>query len=82
MMNNDFMLYGVIDKSTGKLVSDITNPRRKYWDRKVNAEKAVKNYNPNYLTSSFKVHNTIHKQEDLEVVEIECKVKEYKVNEM
>lgn len=75
-MSNDFMLYGVIDKSTGKLVSDITNPKRKYWDRKANAEKAVKNYNPKYLTSSFKIHNTVHNPEDLAVVEIYCKVGE------
>lgn len=33
-MDNNFKLYGVIDKSTGKLVSDITNPRHKYWDKK------------------------------------------------
>lgn len=60
-MDNNFKLYGVIDKSTGKLVSDITNPRRKYWDRKRNAERAINNY-----------HNNNHKQEDLELVEIDC----------
>lgn len=84
-MNNNFMLYGVIDKSTGKLVSNITNPRRKYWDKKCNAEKAVKNYNPNRLTTSYKVHNSICNPKDLEVVEIKCIVDstdvcEYKKN--
>ena len=64
-MKIDFMLYGVIDKSTGKLVSDITRHRRKYWDRKVNAEKAIKKYNAYY-----------HNPSDLELVEIECKIKE------
>lgn len=34
-------LYAVRDTDTGKLVSDITNPRRKYWDRKVNAVSAM-----------------------------------------
>ena len=38
-------LYAVRDKSTGKLVSNITNPRRKYWDRKGNAISAINNYN-------------------------------------
>jgi hypothetical protein len=35
-------LYAVRDTQTGKLVSDITNPRRKYWDRKGNAEAAIR----------------------------------------
>ncbi|MBO5969136.1 MAG: hypothetical protein J6S14_11645 [Clostridia bacterium] len=35
-------LYAVRDKDTGKLVSNITNPRRKYWDRKGNAESAIR----------------------------------------
>lgn len=37
-------IYAARDKSTGKLVSDITNPRRKYWDRRGNAEAAIRNY--------------------------------------
>lgn len=39
MANN--RLYAVRDMDTGKLVSDITNPRRKYWDRKGNAVAAI-----------------------------------------
>lgn len=39
-MNN--RLYAVRDEDTGKLVSNITNPRRKYWDRKGNAESAIR----------------------------------------
>lgn len=38
-------IYGARDIDTGKLVSDITNPRRKYWDKKGNAEKAIDHYN-------------------------------------
>ena len=38
-------LYAAREIDTGKLVSDITNPRRKYWDRKANAEKAINAYN-------------------------------------
>ena len=38
-------IYGARDTSTGKLVSDITNPRRKYWDRKGNAVTAIDKYN-------------------------------------
>lgn len=39
MANN--RLYAVRDTDTGKLVSDITNPRRKYWDRRGNAVVAM-----------------------------------------
>lgn len=41
-------LYGARDTTTGKLVSDITNPRRKYWDKKGNAVKAIDDYNRRY----------------------------------
>ena len=40
-MSNKIYLYGARDTTTGKLVSDITNPKRKYWDKKGNAEKAI-----------------------------------------
>lgn len=41
-------IYGARDTATGKLVSDITNPRRKYWDKKGNAQKAIDYYNRGY----------------------------------
>lgn len=41
-------LYGARDTSTGKLVSDITNPKRKYWDKRGNAQKAIDYYNRSY----------------------------------
>ena len=46
-------LYAARDTSTGKLVSDITNPKRKYWDRKANAEKAINGYNKYYANREF-----------------------------
>lgn len=49
-------LYAARDITTGKLVSNITNPRRKYWDRKANAENAIKSYNKYYANKEF---NTI-----------------------
>ena len=45
MKETKLLIYGARDTSTGKLVSDITNPRRKYWDRKGNAVSAIQNYN-------------------------------------
>lgn len=44
-MEDKIYLYAAREIETGKLVSDITNPRRKYWDRKGNAIKAIESYN-------------------------------------
>ena len=38
-------LYAARCVETGKLVSDLTNPRRKYWDREGNARAAISSYN-------------------------------------
>ena len=43
-MNNN-IIYAVRDKSTGKLVNDITKHRRKYWDKRGNAVNAINAYN-------------------------------------
>lgn len=48
MIEAELRLYGARDTSTGKLVSDITNPKRKYWDRKGNAVSAIDYYNRGY----------------------------------
>ena len=64
-MENEFTLYGVMDKLTGKLVNNITNPRHKYWETRKTAENAVRRFMSRYYN--------IDRQ--LEVVEIECKVK-------
>lgn len=53
MNNKPERLYGARDTSTGKLVSDITNPRRKYWDKKGNAEKAIAAYNRSYANTTL-----------------------------
>lgn len=45
MSKTELILYAARDTTTGKLVSDITNPRRKYWDRLGNARSAIDNYN-------------------------------------
>lgn len=38
-------LYAARATNTGKLVSDLTSPRRKYWDREGNARSAINNAN-------------------------------------
>ena len=42
-MSNSFKLYAVKDTNTGKLVNNITNPRRKFWEKRGMCEKAIKN---------------------------------------
>ena len=42
---NKTYLYGAREVATGKLVSNITNPRRKYWDKKGNAINAIEYHN-------------------------------------
>lgn len=62
-------LYAVRDKSTGKFVADITNPRHKFWEKKGSCESAIKSYNPNRISTQ---RRTIHNKEDLELVELTC----------
>lgn len=69
----NFKLFGVKDKSTGKLVSDITNPRHKYWESEKRAQSAINGYNPIYVTQRDRKK---HNKEDLEVFEIKCVVQE------
>lgn len=40
-MPNEIFLYAARDPKTGKLVSDITNPRKKFWHRKEAAKEAI-----------------------------------------
>ena len=47
-MSNSFKLYAAKDKKTGKLVSDITNPRHKFWQRKGACEQAIRNCRYDY----------------------------------
>jgi len=42
-------IYGAREVTTGKLVSNLTNPRRKYWDREGNAQNAIKYHNSRFL---------------------------------
>ena len=67
-----FQLFGVIDKSTGKLVSDITNPRHKYWESEKRAQSAVDGYNPTYIHQRRRQKRD---KDNLKVVTIDCIVR-------
>lgn len=40
-------LYAARDKKTGNLVSDITNPGHKFWQRRGDCQHAINRYNSN-----------------------------------
>lgn len=64
-------LYAAREVSTGKLVSDITNPRRKYWDRKGNAKKAIDYYNRAYANRKLKPFDNKGEHGTIELVTFE-----------
>lgn len=70
---NTFDLYGVLNTSTGKLVSNITNPSHKYWEKKGSAESALSTYN-----YRFRIYGQggkyKHNPDDLKVVRIQCTI--------
>lgn len=61
--SNNFKLYGVLNTETNKLVSDITNPRHKFWEKKGYAESSIKRY-----------HLSKYNKDNLKVVTISCNV--------
>jgi hypothetical protein len=64
-------LYAARDTNTGKLVSDITNPKRKYWDKRGNAIKAIDYYNRSYANRKIKYSCNKGEHGTLELVTFE-----------
>lgn len=64
-------LYAARDTSTGKLVSDITNPKRKYWDKRGNAASAIDYYNRCYAGREFPSSYNKGKHGIIELVKFE-----------
>ena len=64
-------IYGARDTVTGKLVSDITNPRRKYWDKKGNAQAAIDYYNRRYANKKLQPFDNKGEHSLIELVTFE-----------
>ena len=64
-------LYAAREVATGKLVSDITNPRRKYWDKRGNAQSAIDYYNRCYAGRKFPYSTNKGKHGLIELVTFE-----------
>ena len=69
--NSKIYLYGARDTTTGKLVSDITNPRRKYWDKEGNARKAIDYYNRSYANRKLRPFDNKGEHGTIELVKFE-----------
>lgn len=68
---NKIYLYAARDTVTKKLVSDITNPRRKYWDKKGNAQSAIDYYNLNCANRRLRPGSNKGEHATLELVTFE-----------
>ena len=64
-------LYAARDTVTGKLVSDITNPKRKYWDKRGNAHSAIDYYNRCYANKKLSYGTNKGEHSVLELVTFE-----------
>lgn len=62
--DSEFCLYGIFDEDKGRLVSNLTNPRHKYWDNKKSAD--------NTLSRALRRD----KDRKLKVVTIRCKIED------
>ena len=63
-------IYGARDVETGKLVSDITNPRHKYWDKRGNAQRAIDDYNKHAGDPRFNKNRGKYNKVELVVFEL------------
>ena len=68
-MNKEY-IYGARDVDTGKLVSDITNPRRKYWDKRGNAQRAIDDYNEHAGDPRFNKNRGKYNRVELVIFEL------------
>ena len=62
--DSEFCLYGIFDEDKGRLVSNLTNPRHKYWDNKKSADSTLS--------------RALRRDKDrkLKVVTIRCKIED------
>lgn len=62
-------IYAAREIESGKLVSDITNPKKKYWDKKGSAKKAIEEYNLKYANRKLPYSANKGEHSNLEMVE-------------
>lgn len=73
MMLNKY-IYAARDKSTGKLVSNITSPSKKYWQHKGSAITAINKANERRLRCGVTYRGELELV-TFELVEVKCDAK-------
>lgn len=68
-------LYAVRNHYSGRLLNTLTNPKRKFWEKKGMAERAMMNYDPEYHHPGF---GKPHVPSSLELVELTCEIRPIK----
>lgn len=61
-------LYAVRDNSTGRFVTDLTNPSHKFWEKKKCCEQALERYKREYRADMPFIFK--HNPDNLELVEL------------
>lgn len=78
-------LYAARDVNTGKLVTNITNPGRKFWEKMGSCQRAIDNYNgvSYYGGSYYKRRNSNYNLElvTFELIEVDKKQNKNDSNE-
>lgn len=69
-------IYGIVDVTTNKLISNITNPSHKFWEIKGHCINALLNYKRKYDRSYYK--STMINPENLRIVKFKLLVEEVK----
>lgn len=75
MIDTKLRLYAIRDKKSGKFVSNITNPKHKFWEKKGSCESALQSYAIRYeylLKESKYYRGKLSHPDDLELVELFC----------
>ena len=75
MIDTKLRLYAIRDKKSGKFVSNITNPKHKFWEKRGSCESALQSYAIRYeylLKESKYYRGKLSHPDDLELVELFC----------
>lgn len=75
MIDTKLRLYAIRDKKSGKFVSNITNPKHKFWEKRGSCESALKSYAIRYeylLKENKYYRGKLSHPDDLELVELFC----------
>ncbi len=65
-------LYGIRNHYSGRFLNNLTNPKRKFWEKKGMAERAMMNYDPAYHVPG---HGRAENPDTMELCELHCEIR-------